>query len=207
MDITKYIEKGLDAFNIQCDKNSLKDLCYYIEELDRWNRHINLTGIKDVPSIIEILLYDAFFLFNNIKEQKSILDMGSGNGILSVTISILSKSQDTMKVYSADKSIKKIQFQRHIKRRLHLNNFLPIHGRIETLEPMCVDILLAKGFGTTEDILRYGGRHIVKDGLALIVKGRDETPHHIEGFYLKKDERYALPGDNRVYRLFIYQKA
>lgn len=207
MDIIKYIEKGLGSFDIQCDKDTVKKLCYYIEELDRWNRHINLTGIKDIHSIVEILLYDAFFLFKNIKDRKTILDMGSGNGILSITISILNKSRDFTNIFSVDKRIKKIQFQRHIKRMLHLSNLTTIHKRIEMLEPMGVDTLLAKGFGTTEDILRYGGNHLTKEGLAFILKGSNEIPHVIEGFCLKKDECYALPDGNRMYTLFVYQKS
>lgn len=206
MDVAKYIEKGLDAYNIQYDKDILADLSFYIEELDRWNRHINLTGIKDVHSMIKILLYDAFFIFSRLKESKSILDMGSGNGILSITIAILKKPQGRMKVFSVDKSIKKIQFQKHIRRKLRLDDFVPIHGRIEMQRPMEVDALLAKGFGETAYILECGGAHIRRGGLAFIVKGKSETPQHIEGFCLKDDKMYTLPENDRVYRLFVYRK-
>jgi 16S rRNA (guanine527-N7)-methyltransferase len=206
VEIQRAIEKGLDYFNIQYNDEILIKLCFYIEELGKWNEHINLTGIKSPPSIVEILLYDAFFMFSRVKENRAILDMGSGSGILAVPIKILGETYESQKVFSVDKSLKKIQFQRHIKRSLNLKGFTPVQGRIEMLEPIGVDALVAKGFGTAGEIIESGGRHLKQGGRAFIVKGKNEAPQDIADFYLEEDTLYSLPESDRIYRLFIYQK-
>jgi 16S rRNA (guanine527-N7)-methyltransferase len=200
------IKKGLDYFNLQYNDEILIKLCFYVEELGKWNEHINLTGIKSPSSIIEILLYDAFFMFSKVKENGTILDMGSGSGILAIPIKILGEACELQKVFSVDKSLKKIQFQRHIKRSLSLKGFIPVQGRIEMLESIGVYALVAKGFGTAGEIIECGGRHLKHGGRAFIVKGKNYAPQDIAGFYLEEDTLYSLPESERVYKLFIYQK-
>lgn len=207
MKIESAIENGLDYFSIQQNEEIIKKICLYVEELGKWNEHINLTGIKNPLAVVDILLYDAFFLFSNMKDKKTILDMGSGSGILAIPISILSEACGPIKTFSIDKSLKKIQFQRHIKRSLNLNGFVPIHARIETLEPIGVDALIVKGYGTTSEILKNGGKQIKSDGQAFIVKGKNEIPpDDAAGFYLEKEKLYSLPFGNRMYKLLVYRK-
>jgi 16S rRNA (guanine(527)-N(7))-methyltransferase RsmG len=207
VEIQRAIEKGLDYYNIRHNDEILKKIRLYVEELGKWNEHINLTGIKNPLAIVDILLYDAFFLFGNLKESKTIIDMGSGSGILAVPISILSETCGLVKVFSVDKSLKKIQFQRHINRSLNFKGFIPIHGRIEMLEPMGADALVVKGFGTTGEILENGRKHIKPDGRAFIVKGKNETPlDAVAGFCLEEEKLYNLPFSDRVYKLIIYRK-
>ena len=206
MEIRRAIEKGLDYFNIRYNDEILIKLCFYMEELGKWNEHINLTGVKNPSSIVEILLYDAFFMYSRVKESRIILDMGSGSGILAIPIKILGETCESQKVFSVDKSLKKIQFQRHIKRSLNLKEFAPVQGRIEMLDPIGADALVVKGFGKAGEILENGGRHLKQGGRAFIVKGKNEVPQDITGFYLNEDTLYSLPESERVYRLFIYQK-
>ncbi|MCX5808129.1 MAG: class I SAM-dependent methyltransferase, partial [Proteobacteria bacterium] len=66
----------MDYFNTRYNDEILIKLCFYVEELGKWNEHINLTGMKSLSSIVEILLYDAFFMFSRVKESRAILDMG-----------------------------------------------------------------------------------------------------------------------------------
>lgn len=136
-------------------------------------------------------------------EKKSVLDLGSGSGILAIPIAILNEN---FKIISVDKSLKKIQFQRHIKRTMHLKNFVALHGRIETLDPIEADALIVKGFGSIEAILEKGGRHIRTGGCAFVLKGKGEDQIIYQGFELDYVMPYVLPVSNREYRLFVYRK-
>ena len=199
------IREGLAHFNIDCDESGLKALIVFMEELGRWNRRVNLTGIRDMEQAVRELLYDAFFLKGYVKGDGSILDLGSGAGILAIPLSILHKKTD---VFSVDKSLRKIQFQRHIRRVLHLERFTPVHGRAEELAPLDVDYLVAKAFGSIPEIMEKGGRHIVPGGLAMIVKGKKEGPADggMDGFVLNETIPYELPQVSRAYKLLIYKK-
>ena len=203
MTLEMIIEHGLVSFGIPFSGAVLKNLCLFVTELTKWNERINLVGFKDVKSIVLELLYDAFFLYGYVKESESILDMGSGSGILAIPLKILNKET---KVFSIDKTLKKIQFQRHIQRTLKLDNFFPIHVRIESLEPINVQSLVVKAFGSVTDILTKGSGHIRKGGHAFLLKGKTQEPKNVDGFILEKIIPYALPDSVKARSLFVYRK-
>jgi len=196
------IKKGLDFYRIRYDEDKLYKFSVYVQEIKKWNARINLTGFKDQGQIIKELIYDAFFVFTFIAHETSILDMGSGAGIISVPAAILNSR---MEVFSVDRKSKKIHFQRHIKRILGLERFYPIDIPIESLDDIRVDAVIAKGFGGVEDILDKGKTLIKRGGKILILKGRNDKPLEYKGFKLKDNILYNLAYSNKAYRLFIYE--
>lgn len=202
MTVEDDIKYGLDFYNISYDETIIKDIAFYLYELKKWNNLVNLTGYKEIRSMTRGLLYDAFFVYNQIRGDKSVLDMGSGSGILSVPSAILDRGMD---IFSVDKNMKKINFQNHIKRLLKLTRFYPIKSRIESLKGIEVDSIVVKGFGKIEAILDKGGRLVKNGGRILILKGKNELPIDYDGFMLCADTLYVLPGSQKKYRLFIYK--
>jgi 16S rRNA (guanine527-N7)-methyltransferase len=203
MKTEKNVRDGLAYFHIDYDEKALKGLLYYMEELMRWNEKVNLTGIRDMDRAVQELLYDAFFLKGHVQDDQSVLDLGSGAGVLAIPLSIIDANVD---IFSMDKSLRKIQFQRHIKRMLHLDRFTPIHGRAEEIAPIGVDSLVVKAFGSIPDILEKGGIHIKPGGRALVLKGEKEKPVEHEGFFLEDTIGYELPVISKSYKLIIYKK-
>jgi 16S rRNA (guanine527-N7)-methyltransferase len=201
--LEKIIEHGLASLGIPFNEPVLKALHLYVTELKKWNERINLVGLKEAESIVRELLYDAFFLDNYTRESESTLDMGSGAGILAIPLKILNEK---MQVFSIDKSLKKIQFQRHIQRTLKLSSFFPVHGRIESLEPLDVQNLVAKAFGSIPDILTKGGKHIRKGGHAFLLRGKTKALEDIDGFTLEDVIPYTLPDSIKARTLFVYRK-
>ena len=199
----RLITEGLDHFGISYTPAAVEKLLFYVHELRRWNTRVNLTAKRPIEWVVQELLYDTFFLHSIIRDTPSVLDMGSGSGILAIPLAILDKA---IRVYSVDRTLKKIQFQRHIKRSLKLDNLSLIHGRIETLEPLDVDALLSKAFGPTKLILQKGGKHLTKGGTAYLLKGRTEGGGSYAGFCLERVTRYRLPKSPKEYQLFAYKK-
>lgn len=198
------IKNGLEYYGISADEIAYKALKEYLLELKRWNEHINLTGIKDISNIITTLLYDAFFVYSLLNAEKSILDLGSGAGIISVPIAILKNDID---VFSVDKNIKKIHFQRHIKRKLMLNRFYPLHGNIESLNNICVELVVVKALGSVDFILKHATKILKDKGRILILKGKGQNPINLNGAVLVRDVIYTLPYSEKTYRFFEYVKA
>jgi len=203
MTIEDSIKKGLESYKICYDSHILQDLCTYVQEIKKWNEHINLTGFKDTESLIKGLLYDAFFVYTFMDKESSILDMGSGAGIISIPTAIINRG---MEVFSVDKNTKKIHFQRHIKRLLGLERFHPLRERIESIKDISVDIVTAKGFGCIEDILSKTANILKKGGKVLILKGKNDKPVEFNGFDLVGDIVYSLTDSEKIYRLFIYSR-
>jgi 16S rRNA (guanine527-N7)-methyltransferase len=201
--LEKIIEHGLSSFKTPFSDSVPKALCLYVAELKKWNERMNLVGLKDAESIVRELLYDAFFLDGHVRASESTLDMGAGAGILAVPLKILNEG---MRVFSIDKSLKKIQFQRHIQRTLRLTSFYPVHSRIESLEPLNVQSLVAKAFGSVTDILTKGGRHIRKGGHAFLLKGKTQGLEDVHDFTLEDIIPYTLPDSIKARILFVYRK-
>ncbi|MBA4390767.1 MAG: hypothetical protein C0399_07500 [Syntrophus sp. (in: bacteria)] len=197
------IREGLESFRIDYDETDFKHLLFYMEELMKWNKKMNLTGIRDMVTAVRELLYDAFFLKSHIEDDHTILDLGSGAGVLAIPLAILHKKAH---LFSIDKSLRKIQFQRHIKRSLNLLEFTPLHGRAEEIMPIGVDGLVVKAFGSIPEILEKGGGHIRSGGRALILKGKKEEPVDSKGFLLADTIPYGLPVIAKSYKLLIYKK-
>jgi 16S rRNA (guanine527-N7)-methyltransferase len=203
MSVESLITEGLNYFSVTFTHAMVEKLSFYTHELGRWNMRVNLTAKRPIEWVVRELLYDTFFLCSIIKGTPSVLDMGSGSGILGIPLAILDEG---MQVFSVDKTLKKIQFQRHVKRSLKLNELSLIHGRIESLEPLEVDALLSKGFGSTGLILQKGGAHLKEKGAAYLLKGRTERGGSYQGFFLEHVSQYRLPKSPKEYQLFVYKK-
>jgi len=195
------LEEGLKRFSIPYDEEILEKLCLFMSELTRWSRRMNLTGLKDPCLIIRRLLVDSFFLFGRL-EGSSAVDMGSGAGIIAVPLSLLRRGAT---IFSVDRTLKKIQFQRHMKRLLGLDNLIPIHGRIEEIEPLLAHLAFAKGFGSKEKALRAASRHLMEGGRLLLLKGQREKAETFPGFLLEECSDHTLSHE-RSLRLLVYRK-
>jgi 16S rRNA (guanine527-N7)-methyltransferase len=201
--LIRLIEDGLTAFGIAAPQGTLQQLDEYVHQLHRWNRQVNLTGLKVPSSVVRNLLYDAFFLSPRLASLDTLLDLGSGAGILAVPLALLNRA---LTVVSLDKTLKKIQFQRHAKRALGIENLVLVHGRVEDVAPLNAAGLVAKAFGATEVILRLGALHLRPGGTAFILKGEQEQPLMCDGYVLQEDLRYVLPPDGPARRLFVYRR-
>ena len=70
---------------------------------------MNLVGLKEGGQIVGDLVYDAFFLHTHVAGLNSLLDLGSGSGVVSIPLAILNPDKQ---IFSLDKALKKILFQR-----------------------------------------------------------------------------------------------
>jgi 16S rRNA (guanine527-N7)-methyltransferase len=202
--IDDLIHKGLEGSGLRFDQESaVRRLSFYATELEKWNRKINLTGKKTSEQIVKELMYDAFFLYPYVKGKRSILDMGSGAGVIGLPLAILDR---TLRVVSVDANTKKIQFQRHVKRSLALENLTLFATRIENLEPQEVGVVVAKAFGSTEDVLTKAGRHIEIEGRIMLMKGKTEPERDFDPFLLETSVRYHYPGSAKEFKLLTYKK-
>lgn len=203
MDRKRLIQETLDHLHIPVSGQVLADLLQFIDELERWNRAINLVGIRDMDRVCSELLADSFFLYAHVVNGSRVIDLGSGSGIVGIPFAILNRS---LEICSVDSNLKKIQFQRHVRRAIGIPNFLPVRGRAEAIDPLGGDRLVAKAYGTSEAILAAADRHLVTGGFVYIVKGASEKEVSRDGYSIETSVDYSLPGTVKAYRLLIYKK-
>ena len=123
-------EKYLAKMNISLLKEQYGQFYAYMELLIEWNEKMNLTAITDPKEIILKHFVDSLTIAKYVKEDKSIIDMGTGAGFPGIPINIYRKD---VKVVLADSLNKRIKFLDEVIDKLKLENVETIHCRAEDL--------------------------------------------------------------------------
>ena len=123
-------EKYLAKMNISLLKEQYGQFYAYMELLIEWNEKMNLTAITDPKEIILKHFVDSLTIAKYVKEDKSIIDMGTGAGFPGIPIKIYRKD---VKVVLADSLNKRIKFLYEVIDKLKLENVETIHCRAEEL--------------------------------------------------------------------------
>ena len=168
-----YLNQGLHALDLDLDKKILVRLLQFLDELERWNRRINLTAIRDRREALEKHLIDSLCLLRWI-EKGPLLDIGSGAGLPAIPLA-LAKPQ--MRIVSIDSVAKKISFQKHVRRHFTLEKFEPVSCRIEDYDGGKVfPVVTARAFASVEKIIELVAPFLAPDGRLLLMRGPSEDP-------------------------------
>lgn len=185
----------------------------YLDELLRWNKKVNLTAITDRDEVLEKHFYDCLFVASYIKKASSLVDIGSGAGMPGIPLAIMSPD---LKVTSVESIGKKVNFQKHIKRKLHLDNLLIYGDRAEhlTREKARFDIVISRAFSSLQNFIEIGLPLLCDGGMLLAMKGpegKTELSKYVEessarDFSEIKSIDYTLPCSESARQLIVLKK-
>lgn len=166
---------GLKLLDLQLPPRTIVRELQFLDELLRWNQRVNLTSIRNRDEAIEKHLLDSLLIMPCLSNSEKILDIGSGGGVPGIPLAI---AMPQIRVISVDSVGKKINFQKHIKRILKLDN-LEVHlSRVEDLEEKELgikkfDLVIARAFSSLDVLLRYAAPWLKPGGRLLAMKGPD----------------------------------
>ncbi len=118
----------LKKINIAVSKEQLENFESYKDFLIEYNKHTNLTAIKEEKSIYLKHFYDSLLMNEYIKENTKVLDIGTGAGFPGVVLAILNPNTNFVLL---DSNNKKIKFLELLKEKLNLKNIKIINKRAE----------------------------------------------------------------------------
>ena len=202
MKSSEILARGLEIAGIELASVVIEKELEYLDELLRWNKKINLTAIVDYTEAIEKHLIDSLYLVKYLPEEQIILDIGSGGGLPGVPLAL---ARPDLKILSVDSSGKKINFQKHIRRLLQLENFTPIACRAENIPEQIntenIDFVIARAFTSLERLIELSAPLLAFQGCLLAMKGPEGTRELDEveevakenDFSLKEVLKYKLP--------------
>ena len=102
-----------------------------LDELERWNRAFNLTGIETQAAMVATHLLDSLAASSDLAGAR-IADLGTGAGFPGLPLAIAHPERQFTLI---DGTAKKVRFVSHAVRTLGLSNVEPMHARAESMPP------------------------------------------------------------------------
>lgn len=122
--------KNLKELNIEISSQQLEQLSIYCQMLLDYNKHTNLTAIKEENQVYLKHFYDSLTITKviNLNESRNLIDIGTGAGFPGMVIKIIFPH---LKVTLLDSNNKKIKFLEELIKKLSLTDITTFHGRVE----------------------------------------------------------------------------
>ena len=140
-----------------------------LDELERWNRKVNLTAIRDRDEMVSAHLEDSLSVWPLLR-GKRVLDVGTGAGFPGLPLAIIDPERE---FHLIDSNNKKIQFVQHAARQLGLDNVMAVTSRAESYAPgFRFDSVIARALASLPKLLDIAGHHVGEGGVFVALKGR-----------------------------------
>jgi len=140
-----------------------------LDELEKWNRRVNLTAIRERREMVTAHLLDSLVV-RPLLEGRAILDVGTGAGFPGLPLAIVEPDRHFTLL---DSSNKKIMFVEHAAGLLGLGNVTAVKARGEDYAPgRRFDTVIARALAALPRLVEIAGHHVREDGVFVALKGR-----------------------------------
>ena len=140
-----------------------------LDELEKWNRKVNLTAIRNRDDMVTAHILDSL-VARPLLHGRDILDVGTGPGFPGLPLAIVEPDREFTLL---DSNNKKIMFVQHVAGLLGLDNVTAVKGRGEDYAPgHRFDTVIARALATLQRLVEIAGHHVREDGVFVALKGR-----------------------------------
>lgn len=169
----EYLSKYSEKIEVDITEKESKYLFNYMKLLLEWNNRINLTAITNEKEIILKHFIDSLTANKYIKNNKTIMDIGTGAGFPGIPLKILNEEINFILVDSLNK---RINFLQEVKNRLEINKLDLIHSRVEDLAHNVnyrekSDIVISRAVANLRVLVEYMLPLVRKKGYCICMKG------------------------------------
>lgn len=169
------LEKYSGQIGVHLQAGQLNLFMIYLEQLQAWNRSVNLTGITLDDEIVIKHFIDSLagLTVEEIKPGTSLLDVGTGAGFPGIPLKI---ARMDLAVTLIEPSRRKISFLYSIVGQLQLDNVKVFHGTFEQFIAITkysdrYDYITTRAL-KYDMILRDGKRILADDGRVILYSSR-----------------------------------
>jgi len=207
-DAIEILITGLEKIGIGHSEKQVEAFIIYLEELKKWNKAHNLTGLKSDRDIIIKHFLDSL-LFSKVlpPEAQTLADIGSGAGFPGIPIKIMFPN---LQVILVEPTQKKAIFLRHICSMLHLQDIEIINERIEEVRGIKVDVAVTRALYSIREFIDKAKDILNKNAILILSKGPglekelSELPETVLIGIARKD--FVLPFENVTRHIVIIRR-
>jgi 16S rRNA (guanine527-N7)-methyltransferase len=170
MDLIKQsIADGAEALGQSLPGGATEKLARLLAELERWNRRVNLTAIRDPQEMVSGHVLDSLSLRPYL-EGKSVIDIGTGAGFPGLPLAI---AEPQRRFLLLDSTGRKIAFVQHMIADLRLENVTALQTRAEDYVPaQAFDTVVARALATLAKLVGLSAHLAAENGVLLAQKGK-----------------------------------
>ena len=199
--------------NIEINEDAIQKLSIYKDLLLEWNEKMNLTAITDEYEIIVKHFVDCLECSKAIKDEKKIIDVGTGAGFPGMVLAIY---YPDIEFTLLDGLNKRLIFLQEVVDKLGLTNVKIVHGRAEEVVRInnlfnYYDASVSRAVANLPVLLEYVSPYVKVGGYSIVMKG-DSVEEEIKlaqnalkTLNLKVDEKinYSYTVNNEEYNRSI----
>lgn len=164
---------------IMLNPAQLGGLTQYLELLLHWRPHLNLTGLRDATSMMDVLIVESldFLQGDVLRPGMRVLDLGTGAGVPGIPLGIC---RPDLHFTLLDRTTKKVTFLQRVVGSLHLENCLPACAPAEEfarrlLPEQRFDVVVTRGVGSVARLLVLAAP-LLRPGGFLLLRKPPDTP-------------------------------
>ncbi len=206
MDLKQQLSLGLNAMQLPLAETAQQQLIDYLHLLDKWNRHFNLTAVRDIQQMVPLHLLDSLSIAPYVSGER-ILDVGTGAGLPGIPLAIVFPDKQ---ITLLDSNAKKIRFCRQVINELGLKNITAEHSRIQQYHPdLPVQQITTRAFTDLPNMLELLEPLLTDETRVLAMKGQlpeKEISLLKENGYKVSNHQLSVPGVDAKRHLLIIGK-
>ena len=144
----------------------------YLYILSRWSKRVGLVSRRDRSVLATKHLRQALTMVPVVASlpHRLVMDMGSGAGFPAIPLKIALPNAYFMLVESKRK---RAHFLKEVVRSVGLDRIEVVNERIESLSPVCADLVTARAVASPDKLLALVQRHLSPHGWILSTLGKD----------------------------------
>lgn len=124
----EFLKELFEKYNIQINETQLDQFEKYYQYLVQENEKFNLTAITEMKDVAIKHFLDSVLGANEIPQNASVIDVGTGGGFPGVPLKIL---RPDIKITLLDSLQKRVKFLQEVVNLLDLKNVTCVHSRAE----------------------------------------------------------------------------
>ncbi|MBR2703870.1 MAG: 16S rRNA (guanine(527)-N(7))-methyltransferase RsmG [Clostridia bacterium] len=208
--------KQAEKVDIKINENQIKKFYDYMNLLIEWNDKINLTAITEPKEVIVKHFIDSILAAKYIKDDSSIIDVGTGAGFPGIPLKIFNNNY---KITLLDSLNKRTIFLQEVVNKLGLENVEIIHGRAEDYAQdkkyrEMYDYAISRAVAPLNILLEYLVPYTKVDGCVIAMKGSNAEQELVEaknainklGAEAREKDIIQLPEDSGERYILVFGK-